>query len=108
MIIGWRTRRWGVCVVGLLACVGCSEAVTMVQEASSGGIVTYSYREEKGGHLFSPYRKQAFDVISNKCTKGYKIVREGAAQGHRRVGGAVDGAEDESKGLRWGIQFECK
>jgi len=94
-----------VCLVG----VGCSDAVKLVRDTDHGGIVTYSYKEDRGGHLGSPYRIQAMDLIRTKCGPGSRILREGEAQGYTSAGmGTIEGTEDEVRGRRWAIQFECK
>jgi hypothetical protein len=57
----------------------------------------------------SPYRKPAMDAIEAKCGKGSRILREGEVPGYTSAGmGITEGTEDESRGRRWGIQFECK
>lgn len=88
---------------------GCSEAVKLVRDTGQGGIVTYAYKEDRGGHLASPYRKQAQELIKEKCGTGYRTIREGEAQGYSSAGmGIMEGTEDEVRGRRWAIQFECK
>ena len=93
----------------VLLCVGCSEAVKLVRDTGHGGVVTYSYKQERGGHLGSPYRRQALDLIQAKCGAGSRILREGEARGYTSAGmGTIEGTEDEVRGRRWAIQFECK
>lgn len=93
----------------LLAGSGCSEAVMMSQESVHGGVMTYSYKEDRGGPMGSPYRKPALDAIEDKCGKGSRILREGEVKGYTSSGmGMIEGTEDEARGRRWGIQFECK
>jgi hypothetical protein len=95
--------------VCIFLCAGCSEAVKLVRDTSHGGVVTYSYKENRGGHLGSPYRRQALDVIQAKCGTGSRIIREGEAKGYTSAGmGTIEGTEDEERGRRWAIQFECK
>lgn len=72
------------------------------------GGATYSYKEDRGGHMFSSYRKQAFELMQKKCSSGYKILREGEARGYTSVSGIVEGTEDEIRNRRWGMQFRCK
>ncbi|HSE59978.1 MAG TPA: hypothetical protein VLA99_14855 [Nitrospiraceae bacterium] len=91
-----------------MATAGCSDAVTMVRETPSGGVVSYSYKEDRGGHLMSPYRREADALIMRKCPTGYRIVREGEARGYSSVSGIREGTEDEGIGRKWGVQFECK
>lgn len=80
----------------------------MVRETPSGGVVSYSYKEDRGGHLMSPYRREADALIMRKCPTGYRIVREGEARGYSSVSGIREGTEDEGIGRKWGVQFECK
>lgn len=98
-----------VCAVLLIAVAGCSEAVMMTQESDRGGVMTYSYKEDRGGPMGSVYRKPALDEIQAKCGNGWRVIREGEVKGYTSAGmGIVEGTEDESRGRRWGIQFECK
>jgi hypothetical protein len=90
------------------AAAGCTDAVQMVRETPSGGLVSYSYKEDRGGHLMSPYRKQADALMMRKCPAGYRVIREGEARGYSSVSGIREGTEDEGIGRRWGVQFECK
>lgn len=81
----------------------------MSQESDHGGVVTYSYKEDRGGPMGSEYRKSAMDAIQAKCGKGSRILREGEVKGYTSAGmGIIEGTEDESRGRRWGIQFQCK
>jgi hypothetical protein len=89
--------------------VACSEAVMLNRESDHGGVVTYIYKVDRGGPMGSKYRAEAFDVIKAKCPAGSRIIREGEAKGYSSVGmGIIEGTEDEVRGTRWGIQFECK
>jgi len=97
-----------VLVVALL-CVtaGCSDAVTMVRETETSGVVSYLFKEERGGSMGSPHRRGALKVMEKKCPSGYVVLREGEVQG---FGGMshVEGQEGEAVGRRWGMQFICK
>lgn len=97
------------CLLLLISAGGCSQAVLLTGESEQGGVMTYSYREDRGGPMGSPYRKQALDAIQHKCREGSRILREGEVKGYSSAGmGIVEGTEDESRGRRWGIQFECR
>lgn len=88
---------------------GCSQAVLMEQESAQGGVVTYSYKQDRGGPMGSPYRKQALDLMQAKCAGGSRLLREGEVRGYTSAGmGTIEGTEDEERGRRWGIRFECK
>ncbi|MGQ0812404.1 MAG: hypothetical protein ACT4OO_14435 [Nitrospiraceae bacterium] len=102
---GWPVATAGSLLVMLTAC---SEGVQLVQTNETGGIVTYSFKQEKG-HLFSPFRNEAFQVMKKHCGGSYSIVREGEAKGYSSASsGLFEGSEEEAKGRRWGIQFRCK
>lgn len=93
----------------LVALTGCSQAVMLSQETDRGGVMTYSYKEDRGGAMGSEYRKEALEAIQAKCPKGARVLREGEVRGFSSAGsGIIEGTEDESRGRRWGIQFECK
>lgn len=81
----------------------------MSQESDHGGVMTYSYKEDRGGPMGSQYRKQALDAIQVKCGTGSRIIREGEVKGYTSAGmGIIEGTEDEERGRRWGVRFECK
>ena len=81
----------------------------MSRESEHGGIVTYIYKIDRGGPMGSKYRREALDMIQAKCPAGSEIIREGQAKGYSSAGmGVIEGTEDEERGTRWGIQFECK
>ncbi|MER3421912.1 MAG: hypothetical protein C4293_00445 [Nitrospiraceae bacterium] len=101
-----RTAFFIILVCGGPACFGCAQGVKLAQEGEGGGIVTYPFKES--GHLLSPFRKEAFQIIEQRCAGAYRIVREGEAKGRSRVSGAVEGSEEVIRERRWGIQFECK
>lgn len=89
-------------------CASCSQGATLARETPTGGVVTYIFKEDRGGAMFSSYRGEALKLIERKCPSGYTIVTEGEARGYKSVSGAVGGTEDETKHRRWGIQFRCK
>ena len=84
----------------------CSDAVRMAHETESGGVVTYLYKEDRGGPMGSPYRKEAMKLIEKKCRAGYVVVRDGEAKGATMS--TIEGQEGEITNRRWGIQFRCK
>jgi hypothetical protein len=92
----------------VLSMVGCSEGAKLARDTDSGGVVTYLYREDRGGVLGSRYRRDALEIIQKKCPMGYTIVREGEARGSRGGPGIMEGTEDEPSGRRWALQFRCK
>lgn len=105
-ISGWTAA---LCSAALMMTAGCSEAVMMSQESDHGGVVSYAFKGERGGPMGSQYRGQALDLIQTKCGAGSRIIREGEVKGYTSAGmGIVEGTEDEERGRRWGVQFECK
>lgn len=86
---------------------GCSEAVLLTHETETGGIVTYLFKEDRGGPMGSPHRRDALKVIEKKCPSGYTVLKDGEVQGYSSMS-SVEGAEGEVSGRRWGIQFRCK
>lgn len=103
-----NTRAWimcGVVVAGLLA--GCSDAVTMMRETDTGGVVTYLFKEDRGGPMGSVHRKRALTLMHEKCPAGYVVLKEGEVQGYGSLS-SVEGQEGEMTGRRWGMQFRCK
>jgi len=87
--------------------VGCSQAVLMTHETEQGGVVNYLFKEDRGGPMGSPHRKEALKLIEGKCLSGYTILKDGEVQGYSGMS-SVEGAEGEVTGRRWGIQFRCK
>ena len=92
-----------VCTVGL----GCSQAAMLTHETERGGVVSYLYREDRGGPMGSPHRGQAVKAMDNKCPAGYLVLREGELKGYGSMS-SIEGEEGEVKGRRWGLQFRCK
>ena len=86
---------------------GCSEAVVLSHESGQGGVVTYLYKEERGGPMGSPHRRDALKMMTEQCLSGYTVVKDGQVPSYSS-GSSVEGAEGEEGMRRWGIQFECK
>ena len=95
---------WFVVAGSLLT--GCSDAVQLTHETENGGVVTYLYKEERGGPMGSRHRKEALQVIEKKCPAGYVVIRDGEVRGNPMV--SVQEGQDAESGRRWGIQFRCK
>ncbi len=96
---------WCCAVAALLA--GCSDAVQLTHETEAGGIVTYLYKEDRGGPMGSRHRKEALEVIDKKCPTGYFVMRDGEVKGTPMISGQ-EGQTEEDASRRWGIQFRCK
>jgi len=91
----------------LVTSVGCSQAVLLTHETDQGGVVTYLFKEDRGGPMGSPYRRDALKLIEGKCPSGYIVLEEGEMQGYGSMSGR-EGSEGEVSGRRWGIKFRCK
>ncbi len=94
-------------VVLLAVSAGCSDAVTMVRETETSGVVNYLFKEARGGPMGSPHRKEAVKVMEKKCPSGYVVLKEGEVPGYGSMS-SVEGQEGEATGRRWGMQFICK
>jgi hypothetical protein len=90
-----------------MALSGCGEGAMMVKDLDHGGVVVYPYRTEQGT-LLSAFRKEAVQLIEQKCPGGYTIVREGETKGRLRQASPLAGSNDVVEERRWGIQFQCK
>jgi hypothetical protein len=95
----------GLLLTGALS-AGCSDAVQLTHETETGGIVTYLYKEERGGPMGSRHRKEALQLIDKKCPAGYVVTRDGEVRGTPMI--SAQEGQDEESGRRWGIQFRCK
>lgn len=84
----------------------CSDAVTLTRETEAGGVVTYLFKEDRGGPMGSPHRKDALKVMERKCPSGYSVVKDGEVPTYGAMSSA-EGQEGEVTGRRWGIQFRC-
>ena len=102
-----KVPRAVLAVVLLGASAGCSDAVTMVRETETSGVVSYLFKEERGGPMGSPHRKDALKVMEKKCPSGYVVLKEGEVPGYGSMS-SVEGQEGEATGRRWGMQFICK
>ena len=101
-----RALAFWVCVAAALLS-GCSDAVQLTHETMDGGVVTYLFKEDRGGPMGSPHRKEALKLMDQKCPAGYLVVRDGEMKGYGSMS-SVEGQEGEITGRRWGIQFRCK
>jgi len=94
-------------LVLLFAYAGCSQAVMLTHETEQGGVVTYLFKEDRGGPMGSPHRREALKVMEKKCPSGYTVLKDGEVQGYSSMS-SVEGTESETIGRRWGMQFRCK
>ncbi len=95
-------------VMACLAVGGCADGAKLVQQHDTGGVVIYPFKEGQGP-ILSSFRKDALDLMKEKCTdRSYSIIREGEAKGRSRVVSPLEGAQELVEERRWGIQFECK
>ena len=61
--------------------VGCSQAVLLTHETGQGGVVTYLFKEDKGGPMGSPHCRDALKLIEGKCPSGYIVLKDGGSAG---------------------------
>jgi hypothetical protein len=94
-----------VILIGTLA--ACSQGALLVQDDPRGGVVTYLYKRDRGGPMFSPHRAEALRLVRSKCPDGYVITKEGEARTSQGAMGQSEGDEDAVR-HRWGLQFTCK
>ncbi len=109
MDLHYPVKQWTK-TIGLALLVtgaGCSEAVLLTHETETGGVVTYLFKEDRGGPMGSPHRREALKVMEKKCLSGYTVLKEGEVQGYGSMS-STEGQEGEVTGRRWGIQFRCK
>ncbi|WP_447983558.1 hypothetical protein [Nitrospira sp. Nam74] len=93
--------------VGFMGLLGCAHGgAQLVQDTDDGGIVTYLYKDERGGPMGSRYRKDAIEIMKLRCPQGYMVVKEGETRGLSGVS-SIEGAEDQVS-RRWAFQFRCK
>jgi hypothetical protein len=109
MVSRCRTKFWSpaLWLTLSLICAGCSDAVLLSHETENGGVVTYLFKEDRGGPMGSPHRREALKVMERKCPSGYAVIKDGEVQGYASMS-SVEGQEGEVSGRRWGIQFKCK
>jgi hypothetical protein len=87
--------------------MGCSQGAMLTHETENGGVVTYLFKEDRGGPMGSPHRREALKLIEKKCPSGYTVLKDGEVQGYSSLSSA-EGSEGDVIGRRWGIQFRCK
>jgi len=93
--------------VAVLLLTGCAGGAKLIQESDQGGVVVYPFKGDQGSML-SPFRKEAFELMKNKCGGRYSIVREGETKGRARVAAHIEGAQEIVQERRWGIEFQCQ
>jgi hypothetical protein len=72
------------------------------------GVVTYTYKKDRGGPMFSGFRNDALGMMAHKCPSGYTILREGETRGYSMVSATTEGTGEVTTHRRWGLQFQCK
>ncbi|MBI4000242.1 MAG: hypothetical protein HY348_00460 [Nitrospira defluvii] len=95
------------CLILLLAvAAGCAREATYVRTTENGGLVSYPFQTDVEV-LASSGRREAFQLIAEKCLKGSRIVREGEIP---KVSKAADRAWRGQMGMDrlWGVQFVCE
>ena len=77
----------------------------MVREGDRTGVMTYLYKGTDG-HMFTPLRGKAFQIIREFCRGPFNVVREGKTKGRQRVAEGVIGSDIIVESW-WGIRFHC-
>ncbi len=90
----------------VVAATGCTHEATLVKEGVQDGLVSYAFQSD-AEILSSSGRRDAIQVMAEKCPKGAHIVREGEIP---KVSKAADRAWRGQMGTDrlWGIQFTCQ
>lgn len=101
-----RELRDRLFLVLLVGATGCAHEATLVREGVHDGLVSYSFQSE-AEILASSGRRDAIQLMAEKCPKGSHIVREGEIP---KVSKAADRAWRGQMGTDrlWGIQFVCE
>ena len=90
----------------LAGTLGCAREATLVKDTPEGGLVSYAFKSE-GEVLASSARREALQLIAEKCPNGSRIIREGEMP---NVSKAADRAWRGQIGMNrlWGIDFVCQ
>jgi hypothetical protein len=110
MDLRYQVNQWTTAIglaVFFVCATGCSQAAMLTHETENGGVVTYLFKEDRGGPMGSPHRREAVKLIEKKCPSGYTVLKDGEVQGYSSMSSS-EGSEGEVIGRRWGIQFRCK
>lgn len=93
-------------LVALEMLAGCGQEASLVRETPTGGVVSYSVQNDSD-ILTSAGRRDAMQMIHQKCPKGSRIIKEGAMP---KVSETVDRTWRGQMGSTrlWGIQFTCE
>jgi hypothetical protein len=85
---------------------GCTREATLVRDMEKGGLVSYPFQTDVEV-LASSGRRDAFQLITEKCPKGSRIIQEGEIP---KVSRAADRAWRGQMGVDrlWGVQFVCE
>ena len=62
--------------IGALLSAGCATGVTISKETPNGGIIAYSFKDERGGPMFSPDRSPALGLMQATCPQGDRVSRK--------------------------------
>ena|SRR6185436_17919822 len=103
---GSRALSLALSLALLASLAGCEGGAKLIQETDSGGIVTYPFKGDNG-YMFTKLRKEAFEIIEQRCNGAYTIVKEAEAKGRTRIN-EVAGTQEQVTERRWGLQFRCK
>nr|MBI3612975.1 hypothetical protein [Nitrospirota bacterium] len=102
----WSRPFLPLMLLAWMGATGCSEGAKLMKETETGGIVVYPFKGESG-YMYSKFRKDAFEIIEQRCPAGYTVEKEAEAKGRVRVQ-ELAGTQEAIAERRWGIQFRCK
>jgi hypothetical protein len=85
---------------------GCAREATLLKDTPEGGLVSYAFHSDSEV-LASSGRREALQLMADKCPNGSRIVREGEIP---NVSKAADRAWRGQIGMNrlWGVQFVCQ
>lgn len=85
---------------------GCAKEATFVRDTENGGLVSYPFQSDVEV-LASSGRRDAMQLIAEKCPNGSRIVREGEIP---KISKTADRAWRGQMGMDrlWGVQFVCE
>ena len=67
-------------------------------------MVTFLFKEDRGGPMGSPHRQDALKLIDRKCPAGYVVVRDGEMKGYSSMS-SVEGQEGDVTTAGGGFSF---
>lgn len=106
MALRKRSLSLTLLLVLIVMAEGCTGEATLVRDTERGGLVSYPFQTD-GDVLASSGRRDALQLIAQKCPNGSRIVQEGEIP---KVSQTADRAWRGQIGMGrlWGVQFVCE